>query len=270
MSDFRVKTQEEAGRGVRFEVHDLKRRSHAPLGMSYWQQHSVGSGDGATTINVHHAAAVQLASRQLRVVLEGGSALLEPGALQYARGQIDVQVQQASGRSGGNFLSRMVASAGSGESAYATRYAGHGEVWTEPTQKHFLLATMDGPADALLLDDKAFYACEGTISVQTHVHRSVQGVLSGNGLMQPKLEGSGVFVVECPVPAEEIEAVDLDGRDELIVDGDLMLMYSANLSVELRPLVRGLRNTWRSGEGLVYVLRGRGTVWLTPTARLGH
>jgi uncharacterized protein (AIM24 family) len=34
--------------------------------------------------------------------------------------------------------------AGTGESAFATRYAGQGEVWTEATPKHFILAQMDG------------------------------------------------------------------------------------------------------------------------------
>ena len=77
-----------------------------------------------------------------------------------------------------------------------------------------------------------------------------------------------MFVVESPVPVDEIETIELDGSGELIVDGDLMMMYSATLQVELRPLVRGLRNALRSGEGLVFVLRGKGTVWLTPTMRL--
>ena len=126
---------------------------------------------------------------------------------------------------------------------------------------------MDGPGDALILDDKAFYACEATIAIKTHTHKTISGVMSGNGLMQPKLEGQGVFVVESPVPVDEIETIELDGSGELIVDGDMM-MYSASLTVELRPLVRGLRNALRSGEGLVFVLRGKGTVWLTPTMRI--
>ena len=83
------------------------------------------------------------------------------------------------------------------------------------------------------------------------------------------LEGRGVFVIESPVPAGEIELVELDGSREMIVDGDLMLMYSASLKVDLRPLTRGLRNLSRSGEGLVYVIRGRGSVWLTPSVKLG-
>ncbi|AOH86057.1 hypothetical protein AWL63_20950 [Sphingomonas panacis] len=260
MSDFRTRIDEQASAGVRFEVYQFERKSHV-LAMPM-----PTTTDGTTpVIHLHppHAAT----ARQVRIVLEGGAALLEPGALQYAHGKLQVEMQKNAGA--GGFFSRAITSAGSGESAFATRYAGYGEVWTEVTTKHFILAAMDGPQDSLILDDGAFYACDANIALSTHIHRSVQGILSGNGLMQPKLTGAGAFVVESPVPADEVEVVELDGQKELIVDGDLMLMYSAGLQVELRPLVRGLRNALRSGEGLVYLFRGTGTVWLTPTMRLG-
>lgn len=263
MSDYRSKIDEQASDRVRFELYQFVRKSHA-MGAPVHVPNASPNGTAAT-IHLHPPHPVT--ARQLRIVLEGGAALLEPGALQYAKGDLQVEVQKNAGA--GGFFSRAIASAGTGESAFATRYSGHGEVWTEATAKHFILASMDGARDALILDDGAFYACDANVAVSTHVHRSVQGVLSGNGLMQPKLTGAGAFVVESPVPAEEIEIVELDGRDELIVDGDIMLMYSAGLQVELRPLVRGLRNAMRSGEGLVFVLSGRGTVWLTPTVRLG-
>jgi uncharacterized protein (AIM24 family) len=256
MAGYRTKIDEKAGRGVHFELYQFIRKSYA-LGMS------TNVGGEAAPIHIPHGEPVS--ARQLRIMLTGGSALLEPGALQYAKGKLSVEVQK---NESGGFFGRAMRSAGSGESGFATRYSGQGEVWSEPTSKHFIIAAMDGPADALILDDKAFYACEASIQVKTHTHRTVSGVLSGNGLMQPKLEGAGVFVVESPVPVDEIEEVELDGSDELIVDGDLMMMYSASLNVELRPLVRGLRNALRSGEGLVFVFSGRGTVWLTPTMRL--
>jgi uncharacterized protein (AIM24 family) len=262
MTEFRTKIDEQRGAGVRFEVHQLLRKSHA-LGKPTVVQ-SAGEGAQSPVIHLHPPHAVT--ARQVRIVLDGGGALLEPGALQYAHGRLQIDMQKNEGA--GGFFRRAMASAGTGESAFATRYAGHGEVWTEVTTKHFILAAMEGPQDALILDDGAFYACDANIAVSTHVHRSVQGMLSGNGLMQPKLSGAGAFVVEAPVPVEEIQVVELDGQDELIVDGDLMLMYSAALQVELRPLVRGLRNAWRSGEGLVFRFTGRGTVWLTPTMRL--
>ena len=263
MSGYRSKIDERGGGGVLFELYQFERKAHAAAAPV--QVPNAASGGTAAIINLHppHART----ARQLRIVLDGGAALLEPGALQYALGKLNIDVQKNA--NAGGFLARAITSAGTGESAFATKFAGNGEVWTEVTTKHFILATMDGPQDALILDDGAFYACDARIAVSTHIHRSVQGLFSGNGLMQPKLTGNGAFVVEAPVPVDEIEVVELDGTDELIVDGDIMLMYSAGLQVELRPLVRGLRNAMRTGEGLVFVFRGRGTVWLTPTMRLG-
>jgi len=267
MSDYRVKIDEQGAGGVRFELYQFTRKSHL-LGTPNPVPTAAGTGTASASAPVIHLHPPHgVIARQVRIVLDNGAALLEPGALQYAHGQLAVEMQKNA--DAGGFLKRAMTSAGSGESAFATRYSGRGEVWTEATAKHFILASMDGPSDALILDDGAFYACDANVELSTHVHRSVQGVLSGNGMMQPKLSGRGAFVVEAPVPVEEIEVVELDGADELIVDGDLMLMYSAGLQVELRPLVRGLRNAMRSGEGLVYVFRGKGTVWLTPTIRLG-
>lgn len=268
MADYRSKIDEAAGAGVRFELYQFRRKTYA-LGRAPQGAGAPAAGAGAATAGpvIHLHPPVEASARQLRIVLEGGAVLLEPGALQYAHGQLQVDMQK--NENAGGFFRRAITSAGTGESAYATRYAGRGEVWTEATQKHFILAQMDGPGDALILDDGAFYACDANIAVSTHVHRSVQGLFSGNGLMQPKLTGAGAFVVEAPVPVDEIEVIELDGTGELIVDGDLMLMYSVALQVELRPLVRGLRNAMRSGEGLVFVFKGKGTVWLTPTMRLG-
>lgn len=263
MSGYRHKIDEQGGGGVLFELYQFDRKAHAAA--SPLQVPNATSGGTAATIHLHPPH--PQTARQLRIVLGGGAALLEPGALQYALGKLEIDVQKNA--NAGGFFARAITSAGTGESAFATKFAGHGEVWTEVTTKHFILASMDGPQDSLILDDGAFYACDARIAVSTHVHRSVQGLFSGNGLMQPKLTGNGAFVVEAPVPVDEIEVVELDGSDELIVDGDIMLMYSAGLQVELRPLVRGLRNAMRTGEGLVFVFRGRGTVWLTPTMRLG-
>lgn len=264
MAEFRNIVSSEDGDGIKFEVHEFTRKSHvalAPMG-------SQTLGTGNTALTILHAPAIARVSRQICIRLTGGAALLEPGAFQYSNGRITAEVQK-NARAGG-FLQRRILASGSGESAFATKFSGHGEVWTEPTQKYFIAARMDGPGDALLLDDTAFYACEATVEVSTHIHTSVQGVLSGSGFMQPKLSGRGAFVVECPVPVDEIVELTLDGSNEVVVDGDLMLMYSASLQVKLQPLVRGLRNIMRSGEGLVYVITGKGSVWLTPTVSVGH
>jgi uncharacterized protein (AIM24 family) len=229
------------GRGVRLEVHEVTLRPFRQA-----------------------ASSTLRAVRQVRVALNQGSALLEAGALQWARGQLQYEVQKTEGA--GGFLKRQITSAGTGESAFATRYTGTGEVWTEPSGDHYLVERMSVEDGPLVLDDKAFYGCEGSIALGIHTNRNVSRALSGSGLLQPKLTGDGVFVVESPVPAEDVQVVVLDGREELVVDGDLMLMYSASLDLELRPLVPGLLASARSGEGLVFRFTGVGRVWLTPTA----
>lgn len=199
--------------------------------------------------------------RQIKFTLQNDSVTLEPGILSYAHGNLTFQVVQ---QQQGGFLARAVRSAGSGESAFGTLVSGSGEVWTEPTRKHFVMASMEGK-DSMLIDDRAYYAAQGSLKLSTHTHKKVQGVLSGNGLMQPRLDGAGLFVIESPVSVHEIEVLDLQPGQSATVDGDMMLMYSGTMEVTLGPLVRGLRNAARSGEGLVYTLKGPGQIFLTPT-----
>ncbi len=240
--------QEQRGNGLTLRIHAL----------THVTRFSQGEGGLTETREMDGRFTVE-------AELQGSGVLLEPGAFQYSVGQVQASVEQ---QQQGGFLRRAVAAAGTGEGAFATRFTGQGKVWTEPTRKHFVIAEAGGePGDEMILDDRAFYLAQDTMRVGTHTHSSIAGALSGNGLRQPKLTGAGVFVVESPVPVSEVQVIELSGRDSVMVDGDLMLMYSASLKVELRPLVRGLRNAVRSGEGLVFILSGKGTVFLTPTAQ---
>jgi uncharacterized protein (AIM24 family) len=250
MTEYRRLEEEVEGDGVKISKYRFVRKR------------TVSGGGAAADGDVRNIS--ELTSNfQLCIELTGGAILLEPGALQYMYGKIESSVQQHEDK---GFLGRALASAGTGESAYATRFSGHGTIWTEPGRRNYIIGNIDG--DSLLLDDKAFYACSSGIQLTSHKHGGVAGVLSGNGLVQPKISGRGVFAVEAPVPVEEIDVIELDGTKELTVDGDFMLMYSAELSVSIGTLVKGVRNAMRSGEGFVYKLNGRGTAWVMPTAKV--
>lgn len=250
MSDYRKLVDEVEGDGVRIAKYRYIEKRMVTRGLPT---------EGGTITFVPELTDIY----QLCIELKGGAILLEPGALQYMHGRIESSVQRHENK---GFLGRALASAGTGESGHATRFSGRGTIWTEPGRKNFVLGACDG--DSMLLDDKAFYACSSGLSLTTHTHNSVAGVFSGNGLMQPKLSGAGVFAIESPVPVEEIDIVELDGSSELTVDGDFMLMYSADLQVTIGPLVKGLRNALRSGEGFVYKLQGRGVAYIMPTAKV--
>ena len=250
MSSHRFKVSEQAGQGLSIEVYEiasLQRMVHNQAGQAELVEHFHATGQ-----------------RQVRFVLDGSGILLEPGAFLYSQGKIASAVKQ---HEKGGMFTRALRGQATGESAFATTFDGHGEIWTELTRQHFVIAELEAGED-FLLDDRAFYGCQNTVQLSTHVHKGVSGVLSGNGFVQPRLSGRGLFVVESPVPAEEIEVAELRG-EELILDGDLMLMYSASLQVQLRPLVSGLKNALRSGEGLVYAISGHGQVFFTPTYRKG-
>lgn len=266
---WRYKTQEEAGAGLTIEVWEIARKACLPLAPELWD----AAPPSLAALRIVQAAANPVARRQICLRLTGGDGagdegvLLEPGAFQYAKGRISAVMQKNA--NAGDRLARRITAATTGDVAHATRFAGRGEIWTQPSEQHFITMTMHGPEDALVLDMQAFYACAGAIEVGTHVHGSAQGLLSGNGIMQSRLSGRGVLVMKCPVPPAEVEVIMLDGSDELTVEGNLMLAYSASLEVSLQPLVRGAQNVIRSVESLAYTLRGRGKVLLMPTRSLG-
>ena len=255
LKSIRMKIDTEEHEGVSISTYRLTKRRTTAC-------HVPTTGGAAPTAHVELEASDVY---QIGIELTGGSVVIEPGALQYHHGKVSAEVVQH--EPGKGFFSCAVASAGTGESAYGTKFTGNGTIWCEPTRRNFIVGRMEGDKDALLLDDRAFYACTDGISLTTHKHTTVSGAMSGNGLMQPKISGRGVFVVESPVPVEEIEEIELDDG-EAVIDGDFMLMFSAGLKVSIEPLVRGIRNAMRSGEGLVYKFKGTGSIWVMPTLRI--
>lgn len=227
----------------------------------------------------------------LRIDLQNGGALLQPGAFQFSRGSVRMQsisgMQGAPGGPGGGMggmgslgglggsggglggllggVARMAMSRASGESSARNLFQGQGFVWTEPTYKHLIIGEKDTPNDSYLLDDGAFYACESGLDVSPRMMLDARA-FGGNGLVQPELKGTGFFVLESPVPFEEIEIHTLQ-NDELRVDGDLILLFSSGLHFNIERFDRGWNSTRRSGEGMIYSLTGSGVVWLTPTAQ---
>lgn len=199
------------------------------------------------------------------VKLKDASVILEPGALQYMKGNIQVEVMKH--EPGKGWFSRHLASAGTGESPYGVRYSGTGEIWAEPASKNFIIVEVENDMP-MLLDDRAFYACSGKVKVDTKKHNTVSGAMSGNQLVQPRLSGYGIAIVESPVAEAELTFIELDGSEKLTVDGDYMLFFSETIDVKVGPLVSGLLNMHRSGEGLVFHMSGRGIVCLMPTARI--
>lgn len=242
------------------------------------------AGAGATRIEVIEYRAVPVAPaisgfrqdflapnpwRQLAIHTGGQVATLEPGALQYLRGNIelDAAIGSDTGSRGlGSLIRGAISAATTGESMFKTIYRGAGVIYTELTQLNILVGEIAD--DSLIADDGAFIACAGDMTVGRHVNHSLTQMLgSGEGRVQPKLEGTGVFALQSPVPANEFQIIELN-NDTLKVDGNLILAYTGGLKFEVERSTRGLLSSATTGEGFVQVFRGSGVLWLAPTLPL--
>lgn len=247
--------------GVTFEVWRYVEARQVVKMIPYYTQQADG-----TTVFAHQPHVQEVPVHHVCVKLQNASVILEPGALQYMKGNIKAEVIRH--EPGKGFFRRHLEAAGTGESPYGVRYTGTGEIWAEPVSKHFIIVEVDND-EPMLLDDRAFYACSGKVKLDTKRHGTFSGAASGNQLVQPRLSGYGIAIVESPVAEAELVFIPLDGQTELVVDGDYMLFFSETLEVRYEMLVQGLLNAHRSGEGLVFRFKGTGTVCVMPTAKIG-
>lgn len=113
-----------------------------------------------------------------------------------------------------------------------------------------------------------FYCAQGSVTVKPVMQRSISSALGGGeGLFQISLSGTGLVVLECPVPSCEIDIIELQ-NDTLRVDGNFAVLRSASLQFTVERSAKSLIGSAISGEGLVNVYRGTGSVWLAPTIKI--
>ena len=77
------------------------------------------------------------------------------------------------------------------------------------------------------------------------------------------LLGTGVAALESPVPRSELIEFKLD-NDQLRIDGNMAIAWSSSLNFTVEKSTRSLIGSAVSGEGLVNVYRGTGTVLMAP------
>ena len=208
-------------------------------------------------LNVMNEAGVKL--RQVRIILQDSSVKLESGALSYMKGDISIRT-----KTGGvlGFGKKFINSKLTGETMFKPTYEGTGEIFLEPSFGHFALIELEDEEE--IVDDGMFNACEEGVEVGSAMQKSASSILLGNeGVFQTKLSGSGIVVLELPVPESEIFKCKLY-NDTLKVDGNFVVLRTANIdfTVEKSSSVIG---SMTNGEGFLNVYSGIGEVWLIPT-----
>lgn len=197
-----------------------------------------GGMDIDTAIKLKFMNDAKIKLRQVRIILHNSGVNIESGTLSYLKGNIEM-----SSKVGGviGLGKKLFASKVTGETAFKPLYEGTGELFLEPSFGHFALIELED--DEIIVDNDLFYACEDTVEIGVQMQKSVSSMLFGNeGVFQTKLSGSGIVVLEIPIPETEIFKCKLN-NDVLKVDGNFALLRTGNIEFTVEKSSKSLIGT---------------------------
>ena len=220
-----------------------------------------GSDDPAIAQALFFAQGAGMTAKIVEITLNGGQCTLEPGALYFMQGNLEL----TTGTGGGGLLGGIARSVLSDETVFLNTIKGTGKVFLEPTFGHLILHEIRDEEKAVVADRGSFYASTGRIKATAKRVRTLGGMaLGGEGLFQTHIAGLGVAIIRSPVPEAEITVSKLD-NETLWVDGNFAVMRSASVDFGVRKSSKSWLGTALSGEGFLDVYTGKGRVWLAPT-----
>lgn len=191
--------------------------------------------------------------RLVKITLANETVRTESGALYYMRGPIEMESKAPSV---GGFLKSIA----TGESVFRPTYTGTGELYLEPTLGGFHV--FDCNNETWIAENGAYWASEISVTVDVHREKTLTALKSGEGFMdfQTKLSGQGKIVLQAQGP---VEIMNLQ-NDRLVVDGKYVLARSASIHYSAQRATKSLFGSLTSGEGLVRIYEGTGTLLLAP------
>lgn len=228
--------------------------------LEYKKDASVTPGSAQTA---YFASKMNARKRQVIATLNNNGVVIQSGAMQWFAGNV---VAQTNIQGAGDMLKKFVGSKVTGESAVKPRYTGAGVLVLEPTYKYILLEDLSQWGGSVVIDDGLFLACNDTVNMKIIPRNNLSSaMLGGEGLFNTALMGSGIAVLESPVPREELIAIDLE-NDQVKIDGNMAIAWSTNLQFTVERTTSTLIGSAASGEGLVNVYRGTGRILMAPVA----
>ena len=150
------------------------------------------------------------------------------------------------------------------ESTVKPKYTGSGLLMLEPTYKHLLIEDISEWGSGMVLDDGMFLACQSSVKHDVIMRSNLSSAFLGNqGLFSLKLSGSGLAILESPVPREELIEINLE-NDVIRIDGNFAVAWSDTLEFTVEKSGKSLLGSAVSAEGFVNVYRGTGKILLAP------
>lgn len=200
--------------------------------------------------------------RQVLCRMNNSAVKLQAGAMQWTAGQVD----SSTGVKGvGDFLGKALKGAVTNESAVKPLYQGSGFLMLEPTYRYIILEDVSQWGSGIVLDDGLFLACDACLQEKIVARSNASSaLLGGEGLFNLSLSGSGIAVLESPVPREEL--IEIVVQDDVVkIDGNMAIAWSNTLQFTVEKSSKSLMGSALNGEGFVNVYRGSGRILLAPT-----
>ena len=218
-----------------------------------------GSDDLNIAQKVFFANQADIHLKMVRVTLSNSELLLEPSALYFMKGHLQLEWT-----TGGGIAKGLMRKFLTGETLFQSRIKGSGEVFLEPSFGHFSLFNIEN--DALIFDKSSFYCASAGIEISAKLQSNISSALfGGEGFFQTQATGTGVVVLVSPVPASELIAYELAAGEKLSVDGNFAFVRTASVSFHAEMSSKSIFGTVMSGELLLQTFTGPGIVWLAPT-----
>ncbi len=219
----------------------------------------LGSDDLNIAEKVFFANQANIHLKMVRVTLQNSELLLEPSALYFMKGHLQLE-----STTGGGIAKGLMRKFLSGETLFQSRIKGSGEIFLEPSFGHYLLFNIEN--DGLIFDKSSFYCASGGIEVSAKLQSNISSALfGGEGFFQTQAIGTGVVVLVSPVPVTELIVYDLAAGEKLSVDGNFAFVRTASVNFQAEMSGKSLFSTAASGELLLQTFTGPGMVWLAPT-----
>lgn len=219
-----------------------------------------GSSNVKTAENLFYVNQAGMNLKMIRITLSNSYIRVEPGALYYMKGNLQIKAS-----TGGGLIKGLKRKMLSGETFFVNEIHGTGEIYLEPTFGHFFLYDISKNDKAIIVDKGIFYAGTSGLNITASMQKNFSSAMfGGEGLFQSEIEGVGVAILYSPVPMNEIQIIQLN-NEKLYVDGNFALMRTLGVSFKVEKSSKTWVSTSVSGEGLLQTFEGTGTVWIAPT-----
>lgn len=226
-----------------------------------------GSQNLGMADELYYAAKQGIRPKFIRIRLNNGGVVVEPGMLYLKAGRIGSKTDLGGpgSKTGGiaAIVGNAVKSALTQESAVKPEYWGEGEIWLKPTFEHYLVLQISEAWGDIICDKGMFCACDMGVAVSAAANIN-SGALGGEGIWQTKLRGRGCILLKSPVPASEILVYKMH-QDSVQINGNYVIARAGDIRFTLQRSMDTIAGTLVSGEGLLQTFEGTGMIFVAST-----